>query len=108
MNKSELERSAFQGEPIPDGLPLTGQRCYLALCALYASYRAWAFTKEQAAAQKANIYAQAAKESEKDKLRDLFSKTIHDTEAAREEYIKNRTLENADKLIAAFEHLQRK
>ena len=47
MNKSELEALAFRGEPVPDGLPLTGQRCYLALCALYAAYCAGAFTKEK-------------------------------------------------------------
>lgn len=104
--KYEYEKPAARGDPMPDGLSLAEQQTYQAIRYLYAVYRAKRITQEQAAKEKATILRKLRIAQEKEALMDKAHqraiKMWKDLETATNRYGKERTLENADKLIEAI------
>lgn len=103
----EFEHQAMNNEPLPDGLSMEDQLLYLCLRNLYASFRSRAIAKEQGAEEKGKLLYEHGRRI---RLRDLRLKGSKHTAAMwasigryTAEYRKERTLENADKLLGAIE-----
>ena len=104
--KYEYEREAARGDPMPDGLSLAEQQTYQAIRYLYAVYRSKRITQEQAAKEKSRILREMKMVQEKEDLKEkAYNRYVamwKDLEAAANRYGKERTLENADKLIESI------
>ena len=107
MDLDELERIAMRGGPMPDGLNLTDQRFFQGISYLYARYRAGFIDREAGSREKGQILYQRDKEM---RQREMDGKLIlhhvelnRAMEAAQNAYLKNRTLENADRLSAVLD-----
>ena len=91
------ETEAANGEPMPDGLSLVDQ------CAL----RTGSKDRDQAIKEKGQMTYQYNKEKcimeSWRKMGDFWAETYRQVEAAQTAYRKNRTLANADRLIAALD-----
>ncbi len=97
------ERAAMRGEPMPRDLVFPDQLMYQSLALLYVRYRAGAVTREQAAAEKRQLLREHETFVYRWKLGDHYAETIKKTELAATAYRKERTLENADRLLQAIE-----
>lgn len=98
-----FEHAAIKGDPMPDGLDIPDQVMFIALRGLYHQAKAGTISRETAVQEKKNLlngYKQMKWYKEQS---DLYVKTIKDTEAARSAYRKNRTIENADAMLIAFD-----
>ena len=100
------ERSAMHNEPMPEGLDLADQLCYQALALLYARYHSGKITREQGE-KEARMIRRKREENVKsnefgEKCREHAVKLWKDIEQSANAYRKKRTIENADKLIAAI------
>lgn len=97
------ERQAANGEEMPGDLEYPDQVAYLCFRMLYAQLRMNVIDRDTAVREKRKIL----REYEQYKFLDGLSKErwlqIKETEIARAEYRKCRTLENADKLLFAIE-----
>lgn len=97
------ERAAVHGEPMPSGLTFPDQCMFQALAALYARYRFKTISREQASVEKKQLLREHEAFVYRWKLGDHYVELINRTEAARTAYRKNRTIENADKLLQAID-----
>ena len=100
------ERAAMHNEPMPDGLDLSDQLCYQALAILYARYHSGKITREQGE-KEARMIRRKREENIKsnefgEKCREHSMKLWKDIEQSANAYQRDRTLENADRLIAAI------
>lgn len=100
------ERAAMHGDPMPDGLDLPDQLCFQALSMLYARYHAGKITREQGE-REARLIRRKRDENMKscefgEKCRAHSVKLWREIEQSANSYQKNRTLENADMLIASI------
>lgn len=99
------ELAARYGENMPEGLDVADQFLFLSLRMLYGSLRLKIVGHEWAKKERFRLI----RKSEELRFRDGLSKgweaSIRRTEAARAAYRKERTLENADLLLAAVEGL---
>ena len=107
MDLDELERIAMRGGPMPDGLNLTDQRFFQGISCLYARYRAGFIDRAAGSREKGQILYQRDKEM---RQREMDGKLIlhhvelnRAMEAAQNAYLKDRTLENADRLSAVLD-----
>lgn len=102
----EFERSAMRGDPIPPGLSAADRTAYISLREVYAQYHRKVISRETGAADKKVI--KRARDDEArlmafgDKCRDHAVKLWSAVGGAAAEYRKNRTLENADRLLEAI------
>lgn len=103
MSELSYERAAMRGDPMPRDLAFPDQLMYQSLALLYARYRASTITREQASAEKKQLLREHETFVYRWKLGDHYVETIKKTELAASAYRKERTLENADKLIEAIE-----
>ena len=96
-------RQAMNGEEMPDRLPYPDQITYLCFRMLYAQLRMGVINRETAICEKRKILheREAYKLCEENGY--SFVKIIKETEMARAAYRKERTLENADRLLRAVE-----
>lgn len=101
MNQ-ELERMAMNGNPLPKGLSASEQLAYLELRVLYREYKSGCVSKDQAAAEKAEVLHRLFQNRHREKLRDRMCRLYLDINTRAIRYQKERTLENADRLFAAF------
>lgn len=103
------EEQAVRNEPAPDYIPSWALHTYHAMALLYERFRYGKLTKEQGSAEKKKIlrqYEMDMKDREfMDKLAEHRIIVIRNTEKARNAYRQNRTLENADRLVAAIDGL---
>jgi hypothetical protein len=99
----EYERQAMAGEEIPDGLSFVEQEVYQSFRMLYAQYRMKVLDRETAIREKQKILREYVSGMLVEKIGRDFADRHRTTEAARIAYRKNRTLENADALIFAFD-----
>lgn len=99
----DYERSAMQNAPMPPGLTFPDQLMYQSLALLYARYRLKLISREQASVEKKQLLREHEAFSYRWSLGDHYAEVIKRTEAARTAYRKDRTLENADKLLAAID-----
>lgn len=95
----DYERLAMQNAPMPDGLSSPDQLMYQALCLLYTRYRLKTISREQASNEKRQLLREHEKFLYRWAMGDRYVQLVRETEGARCEYRKNRTIENADKLL---------
>ena len=102
----EFERSAMRGDPIPPGLSAADRTAYISLREVYAQYHRKVISREVGAADKRIIVRARDEESRLmafgDKCRDHAVKLWSAVGGAAAEYRRNRTLENADRLLEAI------
>lgn len=102
----EFEQSAMRGDPIPAGLSAADRVAYISLREVYAQYHRKVISREVGAADKRIIVRARDEESRLmafgDKCRDHAVKLWSAVGGAAAEYRKNRTLENADRLLEAI------
>lgn len=100
------EKKAMQGGEMPEGLTLTDQNMFLALRSLYDNYRKGIVDRDTASREKNRLLIEYKSSILIDMVCRNWVDQIKQTEMARSEYRKERTLENADKLLAAIDGVQ--
>lgn len=102
-----FEKDAEQGNPMPDGLSLPDQLAYQFLVNLYDRLRRGVITRDQAAEEKGKMtYQHSVSNNILNSYQIMgryWSGMRKALEAAQSAYLKNRTLENADRLSAALD-----
>lgn len=99
----ELERQAKNGQEMPDGLEYPDQIMYLSMSLLYARLKQGVVDRDTAIREKKKLRKEYQAYQQAEQMGREWVANIRDTETARAEYRKDRTLENADKLLAAIE-----
>lgn len=97
------EKLAMAGAEMPDGLTFVEQEVYQSFRMLYFQYKMRIVDRETARREKQKILKEYAAGLVVEKIGRNMADHYKQTEAARQTYRKNRTLENADALILAFE-----
>lgn len=112
MNKEidAIEKAAAHGSPLPEGADIIDELRWFGLAYIYGCLRKGIFNKEKASTYKQGFVKEIFFLREKlefgIKCWNTAAKRYKETELARNEYRKNRTLENADKLMAAFDGVE--
>ena len=96
------ERIAMAGGEIPDGLEYYDRQMFLSLRMLYHQYKTGIVDRDTATREKRKLLDDYDFKKWQEKFTANIAETIMNTEKARSEYRKNRTLENADAIILAF------
>lgn len=98
-----FERIAMAGGEMPDDLEWFDRTVFLQLRMLYHQHRNGLVDRETASREKRRLLEDREFHLFQDNLVNDLAKRVMETEKARQEYRKNRTLENADAIILAFE-----
>jgi hypothetical protein len=93
---------AKDGNEMPDGLEYPDQIMYMSLRMLYAQLKLGIIDRDAAIREKKQLVREYECYSFQNAMGKEWVQVIKDTELARAEYMKNRTLGNADKLIATI------
>ena len=102
----EFERKAMKNEPCPKDLDIIDTAIYMALRCLYSMYRHGLISREKAAEEKKTIVFNMEKEKSKLDFLNRESEALKNKiEEASGRYKNDPTIENADKLYAAFYNL---
>lgn len=102
------ERQAMNGEEMPDGLEYPDQIAFLCFRMLYAQLKQGIIDRDTAIREKKKLLKEYAQYKFVDQMGKQWVQIIKDTEIASSEYLKNRNLENADKLLQAIYRVDRK
>ena len=103
LTELPYERIAMAGGEMPDDLEWYDRQMFLMLRSLYWQYKQGVVDREAASREKKKLLQDySLKKFQEDFTKDI-AKKIMDTEQARQNYRNNRTLENADAIILAFE-----
>lgn len=97
------ERIAMAGGEMPDDLVWYDRQMFLQLRMLYHQYKAGVISREIASREKRKLLRDYDLNKCLDNTTGQIAKIMVKTEEARVAYRKNRTLENADAIILAFE-----
>ena len=97
------EKIAMAGGEMPTGLEYPDQILFLELRLLYDSYKRKLIDRDKATQEKAEILRTYEAHKIVDKMGKEWVDQIKRTELARAEYRKDKTIENADKLLACVE-----
>lgn len=97
------ERIAMAGGEMPDDLEWYDRQMFLMLRSLYWQFKQGIVDRETASREKAKLLRDYDLKRFQQEFTANIAQTIMDTDDARAEYRKNRTLENADAIILAFE-----
>ena len=97
------ERIAINGGEMPDGLEWYDRQMFLQLRILYYQYKNGIIDRNTAKREKRKMVSDYEHQKWQSDLVKFVSSKIKATEQARQAYRKNRTLENADAIILAFE-----
>ena len=103
MIELPYERIVMAGAEMPDNLEWYDRQTFLQLRMLYHQFKTGIVDRETASREKRKILIDYDRNKFFEDFTRNIAKTITDTEQARQEYRKNRTLENADAIIFAFE-----
>ena len=106
MQALPYEPQAAAGEQLPQGLEYPDQILYLMLRCLYSSLKAGTIDRESAMAEKRQLMEDYRVYKFQADMGKHWADVIKETEAARAEYRKSRTLENADKMLKAMEGMK--
>lgn len=97
------EKRAMENKPLPKGLDIADSCTYIALKYLYMMYHKGLISRKDATEEKKSIiYNWSMNKSEVEFLERECFKASGRIRTASEEYVKNPTINNADKLYAAF------
>ena len=97
------EKIAMVGGEMPDDLEWFDRTLFLQLRMLYHQFKQGVVDRETASREKRKLLKDRDFQIFQDNFTKDIAKKIMETEQARQEYRKNRTLENADAIILAFE-----
>lgn len=97
------EKIAMAGGEMPKGMEYPDQILFLELRLLYNSYKRKLIDRETATQEKVELLRTYEAHNIVDKMGKEWVDQIKRTELARAEYRKNKTIENADKLLACVE-----
>lgn len=97
------EKLAMAGGEMPEGMDYPDQILFLELRLLYNSYKQKLIDREKATQEKVELLRTYEAHKIVDKMGKEWVDQIKRTELARAEYRKNKTIENADKLLACVE-----
>lgn len=101
-----FERDAMKGESCPKKLDIADTCAYIALKHLYAMFKQDLISRKDATEEKKRIVYNWTTDKSKIEFLNRDSDALRDRICkASEEYAKNATIENADKLYAAFYNL---
>lgn len=99
----EFEKQAMSGKPMPKRLDIADSCAYMALKSLYAMYKNGMISRKDAVEEKNTIvYNWKENKSKIEFLNRQSEKLRERIGAASFEWAKNPTIENGDKLYAAF------
>lgn len=98
-----FEKVAMAGQEMPLGLDYPDQILFQQLRLLYESYKKGTIDRQQATREKAEFLRTYNEHKMIEQMGRDWIKTIKDTEIARAEYRKNKTIENADRLLFVVE-----
>ena len=103
MEEFAFARQAMQGQPLPEGLDIADSCLYIALKYLYAMYRSGLITRKDAAEEKRRLIYNWATDKSKIEFLNRDSEALRDKIGVASENFKNNpSIENGDKLYAAF------
>lgn len=97
------EKTAMAGGEMPKGLEYPDQILFLELRLLYDSYKRKLIDRDAATQEKVELLRTYEAHKIVDKMGKEWVEQIKRTELARAEYRKNKTIENADKLLDCVE-----
>ena len=97
------EKIAMAGGEMPTGMEYPDQILFLELRLLYDSYKRNLVTREQATLEKIELLKTYEAHRIVDRMMNEWTGQIRVTELARAAYRKERTLENADRMMSALE-----
>ena len=97
------EKIAMAGGAMPSGLEYPDQILFLELRLLYDGYKRKLIDRDKATQEKAELLRTYEAHKIVDKMGKEWVDQIKRTELARAEYRKNKTIENADKLLDCVE-----
>lgn len=97
------ERQAMNGDEMPNGLSYPDQVLYLCFRMLYAQLRMGIVDRDTAVREKRKLMQEYGQYKFVDEMGKEWVKRIRDTDIARSEYRKCRTLENADRILFAID-----
>lgn len=97
------EKIAMSGGEMPGGLDYPDQILFLELRLLYDSYKRKLIDRDTATQEKVELLRTYETHKIVDKMGKEWVDQIRRTELARADYRKDRTIENADKLLACVE-----
>ena len=97
------ERDAMAGLEMPGGLSYPDQILYLSLRMLYAQYFKKIIDRETATKEKKKLLDEYRCYQYREEMGNHWVEVIRMTDLARCDYKKNRTLENADRLVEIIE-----
>lgn len=103
LTELPYERTAMSGGEMPKGLEYPDQILFLELRLLYDSYKRKLIDREHATQEKVELLRTYEAHKIVDKMGKEWVDQIKRTELARAEYRKDKTIENADKLLACVE-----
>lgn len=101
--EKKILHAVVQDLPMPEGLPMAGQVLFAGLRLIYKSYCRGHISSADASRERIGLEHSCRYFAFRDDLAFGWEKKIRETEAARQAYRKERTLENADRLLAAIE-----
>lgn len=97
------EKIAMAGGEMPKGLEYPDQILFMELRLLYESYKRKLIDRDAATREKVELLRTYEAHKIVDKMGKEWVDQIKRTELARAEYRKNKTIENADKLLVCVE-----
>ena len=97
------EKIAMSGGEMPKGLEYPDQILFLELRLLYDSYKRKLIDRDKATQEKAELLRTYEAHKIVDKMGKEWVDQIKRTELARAEYRKDKTIDNADRLLACVE-----
>lgn len=97
------EKQAMDGQELPDGLDYPEQILYLSLRMLYSQLKQRIIDRPIAVREKKRLMEEYRLYKFNWELGNSWAKTVRETELARAAYLKDRTVENANKLVSAIE-----
>ena len=97
------EMAARIGDKMPEGLSMADQVLFLGLRMLYGSSRLKIISEDQVSKERNSLVRKCEYFRFRDDLSSRGERSLRKTEEARAAYRKERTLENADRLLAAVE-----
>ena len=103
MTELPYERIAMAGGEMPDDQEWYDRQLFLMLRTLYWQYKQGIIDRETASREKRKLLKDRDFHLFQDDFTKDIAKKIVETDEARMAYRKNRTLENADAIILAFE-----
>lgn len=93
----------MNGDPMPDGLTSPEQTLYLQLRMLYHQYRNGIVSRERAKEEKRLLCKEFDKNQHKEKMYRYCVEQTKRTERYKNAYMKNKTIESADKLVRVLD-----